>query len=304
MLIESIDGLAGLSNSDFTIFAIDDASFEHSTSAPSWKLSAISSINVITLNTNLGHQRAIAVGLCEIARLNLNFDVVIIMDSDGEDSPSDIFKLINKFLDNRDSIVVAERTIRSESIFFKVMYSLYKFLFNNLTGRQINFGNFSLIPTKFISRIIGMPELWNHFAATLLRSGLPIHRVPTSRGRRYSGKSSMSFVALVTHGLGAISVFIDFFLVRTLIVLILISLLSLIAIFLIICLKFFTQMTIPGWATYTTALAFIVFLQSSMFSFFAIFMILSTRSIQSGSPSSFAADYVSSSSVKFTLNKR
>ncbi len=303
-LVENIDSLGGLSKIEFTIFAIDDASFYHFTSSTCLNFSTISSINVITLHTNLGHQRAIAVGLCEIARLNLNFDAVIIMDSDGEDSPSDIFKLINNFLDNQDSIVVAERTIRSESLFFKAMYYTYKLLFKNLTGKIINFGNFSLIPSKYINRIIGMPELWNHYAATLLRTGLPIKRVPSSRGKRYSGKSSMSFVPLVTHGLGAISVFIDFFLVRALIGLILIGFLSMTSIFLIIGLKLFTQMAVPGWASYTTALAFIVFLQSSMFSFFAIFMILSTRSMQSGSPSAFAVNYVSNRSVIFSLDKR
>src|SRR6266542_6746184 len=44
--------------------------------------------NIIHLHRNLGHQKAIAIGL-SYAQQNLPFEKVIIMDVDGEDRPED-----------------------------------------------------------------------------------------------------------------------------------------------------------------------------------------------------------------------
>jgi len=39
---------------------------------------------------------------------------------------------------------------------------------------------------------------------------IPIYKVAISRGKRYFGKSKMNFNSLILHGLGAMSVFIEF----------------------------------------------------------------------------------------------
>src|SRR5260370_30100043 len=44
----------------------------------------IDTIEILHLALNLGHQRAIAVGLCEVCKHN-DIDAVLTMDSDGED---------------------------------------------------------------------------------------------------------------------------------------------------------------------------------------------------------------------------
>jgi hypothetical protein len=72
-----------------------------------------------------------------------------------------------------------------------------------------------------------MSELWNHYAAAMVRSKLPLHMEPVPRGSRISGKSTMNLVALVTHGLSAISVFSDIVGTRLLIVTMFGALLSL-----------------------------------------------------------------------------
>ena len=51
-------------------------------------LRQICAIEVVTLACNLGHQRAIAVGLVEVY-CRKRFDAVLVMDSDGEDAPAD-----------------------------------------------------------------------------------------------------------------------------------------------------------------------------------------------------------------------
>ena len=74
----------------FHVCAIDDGSVT-AIDLPSIALPAdtcIAQIEIIHLALNLGHQRAIAVGLCEIADRE-QIDAVIVMDSDGEDRPVD-----------------------------------------------------------------------------------------------------------------------------------------------------------------------------------------------------------------------
>src|SRR5215831_15520759 len=52
-------------------------------------LSYFTQVHLLRLSTNLGHQRAIAVGLTWIHN-NIKTDAVLVMDSDGEDRPEDV----------------------------------------------------------------------------------------------------------------------------------------------------------------------------------------------------------------------
>ena len=52
-------------------------------------------VQVLSLFRNLGHQKAITIGLSYVAE-NIPCDNVIVMDADGEDAPSDINALVKK----------------------------------------------------------------------------------------------------------------------------------------------------------------------------------------------------------------
>ena len=58
------------------------------------KISKKIKIRIIKLRSNLGHQRAIAIGLYGLNFKNL--DGIVVMDSDGEDKVDDISSLIKK----------------------------------------------------------------------------------------------------------------------------------------------------------------------------------------------------------------
>ena len=59
----------------------------------------IQRLDVLVLRRNLGHQRAIAVGLAFIDA-QLECTAVVVMDGDGEDAPEDIPKLLARFDDH------------------------------------------------------------------------------------------------------------------------------------------------------------------------------------------------------------
>ena len=191
------------------ILIVDDGST--ATSDERWRSPADTRIPVqmLRLRRNVGHQRAIAIGLTYIYR-HLPCDAVVVMDADGEDRPEDVPRLMDAFEQlERSSIVFAERTRRSEGLWFRFSYFVYRLLHRSLTGIPVKFGNFSIVPFEALSSLVVASELWNHYAAAVVKLRLRYTSIPTTRGRRASGRSSLDFVALVVHGLSAASVFGD-----------------------------------------------------------------------------------------------
>jgi glycosyltransferase involved in cell wall biosynthesis len=273
------------------VFVVDDGSTVDLDPDRIPPVNHIRSIECLSLLTNLGHQRAIAVGLCEIEQRHA-YDAVLIMDSDGEDRPEDILSLLKAHQENPKAIIVAQRIARSEGLFFKVFYFFYKKIFQFLTGQAIDFGNFCLIPAMQLRHINAMTETWNHLAATIVRSRIPLIRVPTARAKRYAGSSSMNFIALVLHGFGGMSVFIDVFLVRLVLILLGLGLLGVLIAFAVLLMKLSHPEAIPYWLNFVLAFGAILLSQVLVFALITIFMVLSQRGTQKLSPSIFATGYL------------
>lgn len=214
-LLVEIDKLSLENVSDLSVLIIDDAStIKNCIDFSNWGFDNISSVRLVKLKRNLGHQRAIASGFCHIVASSekgeIEFDGVLVMDGDGEDRPSDISKLVKASLEKKGSeIIFAERAKRSESFLFKVAYSLYKISHLILTGIPVKIGNFSILSKEFVVRLVIVSELWNHYAASVLKAKFPWSSIPIDRGSRYDGNSKMDFTSLVAHGFSAISVFSD-----------------------------------------------------------------------------------------------
>ena len=173
-------------------------------------------LSIIRLWRNVSHQKAIALGLSYLTQ-ETDFEKVIVMDSDGEDMPSHIQNLYNASLLEPDKIIFAKRVKRSEGLFFRMGYSVYKLLFGLLTGKVIEFGNFSILSFRQAQKLTYVSEIWNHFSGGIIRSKLPYISIPIERGVRLAGKSKMNFMSLFMHGLSAISVHLDTVAVRILI---------------------------------------------------------------------------------------
>ncbi len=246
---------------------------------------------LLTLVTNLGHQRAIAAGLVQVAQSN-ETDAVLVMDCDGEDRSSDIFSLVAASEKDTQAIIVAQRARRSEGALFRVFYAIYKSVFRILTGRNVDFGNFCLIPKDLLDRIIYMPELWNHLSGSIIRSKCRIIKVPTHRGQRNAGRSSMNIQSLMTHGFSAISVFTDVLFVRLLIFTGITSSFALFGGFIIVLLRLGTDYAIPGWASTLVSLAVVVLIQSLTLLMIGIFMMLANRSAPSFIPAIHAKNFI------------
>jgi len=201
VLINSIESLDKNYTPDFLI--IDDGS---AVSCPGIETEL--NFEVIELNQNLGHQRAIAVGLCKAYESTKSYDMIVVMDGDGEDKPEDVEKIVS-LCKKTGNIVFASRKSRHEGFIFKLFYSIYKFIFKAMIGKTIDFGNFSAIPQHSLGKIVNNPNLWNHYSGSIIRSNQDYIRVACDKEKRYYGESKMNLVSLVVHGLSAISIHFD-----------------------------------------------------------------------------------------------
>ncbi len=273
------------------VFIVDDGSTEPLNLDTNDVPNPITAIRILHLICNLGHQRAIAVGLVEAVGHN-DYDAVVVIDADGEDRPQDITELLSIHEENPEAVVVAQRQTRQEAANFRFFYALYKWLFRVLTGRRLDFGNFSVMSTSAARRMTFMTELWNHYPATVMRSRLPIVRVPIARQQRYAGQSRMNFTALVNHGLAAIAAFIDTAFARLLVFAAAVTLvLGGLALGGLV-LRLTNDVPIPGWAALGASVAMIGVIQVAAALVVLSFLTLSARSTASPPPARFAGDYV------------
>jgi hypothetical protein len=276
------------------IVAVDDgSSVPFELYRPALLPGVIRSVEILHLGLNLGHQRAIAVGLVEIARRE-DLDGVLVMDCDGEDRPADLPKLFAASREYPESIIVAQRVQRSESQSFRTSYAIYKCLFALLTGQRIYFGNFCFMPKACVRRLVFMSEIWNNLPAAILRSRIDYIPVATTRGRRYFGRSRMNWTGLIAHGLSAMSVYIDIAFVRILVGALTLAAMTLLGIAAAVAIRFLTSLAIPGWTTTVVGVLGLLLMQVAVMAVPMLLLVLAGRNSRPIVPFAEATIFVAS----------
>lgn len=243
------------------VVAVDDGSVRQPLDPAAIAAAGLEGV-VLKLKRNVGHQRAIAIGLGYVAEHFGDDQRVVVMDSDGEDTPESISGLLEG-LDSPDvDVVVATRKSRVETLRFRTFYVVYKWLFAMLSGRKISFGNFMAAKMSAVRRLSVMQELWTHVAACVLSSKLRVQTRALDRGPRYAGRSKMNFVGLALHGFRALMVFAEDVLVRVGIACTLVAALSVAGGLLALVLKSLGFAT-PGWFSLAAGILLLVFLQTA-----------------------------------------
>ncbi len=175
-------------------------------------------VSVLRLKKNVGHQRAIACGLCHLVESKAAADAIVVMDSDGEDRPADVPALVEPIMGRSDQalVVFAQRARRSENLVFRAGYQFYLGAHRLLVGQAPRVGNFSAITLPVAQGLVVDSNLWSHYAATIWTSRYKRILSPIHRGKRRRGKSKLSYGSLVLHGLAAISCYRETLAVRML----------------------------------------------------------------------------------------
>lgn len=192
--LEELQTLLEPVSHDFHIIIVDDGSTDRTRDLlknMNWQSQI--KLDLVFLAHNKGHQGAIAQGLTYCKTLDISH--LVVMDSDGEDDPNAIVELVNNLT---DPIVFVSRKRRKESIKFKVFYTFYKLLFYIVTGKKLNFGNYSMINKQVLREI--SDKQFVHYSAFISKLNYPKKFIPYDRRKRIDGKSKMNFDSLVLHG--------------------------------------------------------------------------------------------------------
>jgi hypothetical protein len=226
-----------------------------------WILQDFPDVRVITPPFNLGHQRAIVYGLRKLLPDMADSDLVVTLDSDGEDRPEDLPALLEPLLDPSEtgkSLCVARRTKRSESLQFKVLYALFRAMFRTLSGTTVRSGNFAAYRGWLAKRMLLHPYFDLCYSSTLISLGFNTISVPCPRGERYEGRSRMSPLGLFMHGVRMLMPFTDRIAVRALTAFSVLFSIGLVCAGVVAGIRLFTTEAIPGWTTFTLLGMFIL----------------------------------------------
>lgn len=244
-LIQSIYAQIDLLDTyEFSLVIVDDGSTDDTLEYLSEKASELRNgdITLLKLRYNVGHQNAILQGI--IYASEQPFSNVIVMDGDGEDDP----KAIPLLLKNIEyDIIFASRGKRSEGLFFKLFYRLYRLLFKVITGKVMSFGNYSMISKKVALTVAETSFI--HYSAFLSRLKYKQHLISFDRAKRIDGESKMNFSSLVHHGFKSLVEYAD----QTLILLFKLFILIVLGILgvggIIFYKKFISHEAIIGWTS-------------------------------------------------------
>ena len=177
------------------------------------KLSRTKKITFLNLKINVGSQRAINIGLNYINKIKGNY-IVTIIDSDGEDDPKEIVKMVKLARKYKNYVITSNRLARKESLIIRFLYRVHLIITFLITGKWISFGNYTTLNSKNIKKIIQNEDgCYAHSAAVIKNS--KIKRVYARRNQRFFDKSKVNFLGLMLHSLRIISVFQKIILLRS-----------------------------------------------------------------------------------------
>lgn len=278
VLVSQIDKRLSERGTTARVLIVDDASIEpEGADFFSERSGAVQELEVLRLSTNLGHQRAIAIGLCHI-HAKIPCRGIIVMDGDGEDTPEGLVQLLDEYESHDgDRAVFAGRARRTEGRLFKISYLAFRAVHRLLIGSFTRVGNFSVIPPQHLDQLVVMSNLWNHYAAAVYKGRLKRTSIPIDRGERIAGRSKMNYVSLVAHGLSAISVYGETIGTRSLLATGLLAALAAAGMVTVVVIRLGTDHAIPGWATGAFTAFMIVVLQAFQASLLFAFSVLQSR---------------------------
>ncbi|MBN2399724.1 MAG: glycosyltransferase [Candidatus Aminicenantes bacterium] len=171
---------------EYEIVLVDDGSQDNS-----WaRIEALKKQNHrivgIKLMRNFGQQNAIAAGLEHVRG-----DIVVLMDSDLQDRPEDIPKLVDALLASDASMAIAKWKNRKDDFLKKFISKFFYRISQGITKikHQPNLGVFRAIRKEEIEELKKYQEKTSSTLSLLYWIGLDYTTVDLARDARYTGKS-------------------------------------------------------------------------------------------------------------------
>ncbi len=178
----------------YKIILIDDGSADNSWEVITELQHKDPNINGIKLIKNFGQQNAIAAGLDYAEG-----DIVVIMDSDLQDRPEDIPKLIQALEENKASMAIAKWTSRKDIFFKRFVSKLFYIVSNRITKihYQPGLGVFRAIRGEVVQELRKYKEKTSTTLSLLYWIGVDYVAVELERDARFAGKSGYNLSKMI-----------------------------------------------------------------------------------------------------------
>ncbi len=185
-------------------------------------------VSILNLKKNIGSQKAIYIGLKFVQSIIKNSDnnIISILDSDGEDDPRIVKNLIKITEKKKDFFIFASRRNRTENIILKFLNKLRLYFTWILTGKFINYGNFSSFPSSILKKIVLKDNIYLAFSSGVINNYKKIFLYAVSKNKRFYGNSKVNFSFLFFHSIKIISVFLNIVFLRSFLISILLMIVS------------------------------------------------------------------------------
>lgn len=209
-----------------------------------------------------GNQAAILWALHTYAWPTDEDAILIVMDSDGEDSPTDLIKLISKLIDANLDLVYAKRGTRYAPIKFKIGRFMFQCLFRILTGSPFETGNFSVMRVSWMKKCLNTGSFTSSFAGELSFMEARKEAIFCNRAPRLKGMSKTNFASLVNFGFKQLIPWSEIISVRAFFFFMSSSFLAGSTTVFTLFLKFQLNLATPTWSTLMVGLSLIIALLS------------------------------------------
>lgn len=185
-LFQRLTSLLNQNYPDHEILFVDDGSLDRS-----WQIiedlhNLAGQAKGLKLMRNFGQQSAIAAGLEHVSG-----DIVVIMDSDLQDRPEDIPRLVDALLANDASMAIAKWKSRRDGFFKQFVSRLFFAVSKKITKirHEPNLGVFRAIRREVVEELTKYPEKTATTLSLLYWIGVDYVAVELERDARYAGKS-------------------------------------------------------------------------------------------------------------------
>ncbi len=186
VLQELIDVLNGQNLNNFEIIPVDDGSTDRTFEIINQMAKNNVKIRPIQLTRNFGQSAAMACGFD-----NSQFDLIVAMDSDGQNNPRDIPKLIAKLKEGFDCVSGWRKNRKDKNISRKIPSNLANKLISSWTKVKLHDYGCTLKAYKK-SSITGSPiygEIHRFLPAYVSLQGATISEIEVDHRERRTGKS-------------------------------------------------------------------------------------------------------------------
>ena len=239
---------------DYELVLVNDGSKDNT-----WKLieeyaSNSNNIMGIKLSRNVGHQNALLSGL-----FNARGDLMISIDADLQDDISVIKDMILEYKNNACEIVYGVRKKRESDTWFKKTSAEGFYKLMNLLGADIvfNHADYRLMSRKTIEHLKEFEEVNLFLRGLVPLIGYKTSSVYYDRVERFAGESKYplkKMLAFAWDGITSLSV-VPLRLISS--IGFIIFLISIFMTFWVLGIKFFSNDTVPGWASTVLPIYFI-----------------------------------------------